>query len=219
VQRAQMKKLHLVFMIMPLLLFSQQWNERARAGDGLVGVSVGLLVEGQTRYPTPYYGPEVNGLFNDGAYHLILDIYYDRFIFGVQLSDEFLFLEKFENNAVWKPRGFNKSYASLTRTYWLTVGYNVLLNLNIKGGVGYRRGPLKPLTNRGYTATEVAQGFDYSNPESIYNTTPSLNTFSEIDYSISITYPIKVFGKFGLVPEIGYTIKHGGLLTGISIIY
>jgi hypothetical protein len=53
----------------------------------------------------------------------------------------------------------------------------------------------------------------------LYNTVPSLENFSEIDYSLSITYPIKVYGKLGVVPELGYTLKHGGLLTGISLIY
>ena len=46
-----------------------------------------------------------------------------------------------------------------------------------------------------------------------------LNKFNEIDYSLSITYPLKVYGEFGIVPELGYSLKHGGILTGISIIY
>jgi len=53
----------------------------------------------------------------------------------------------------------------------------------------------------------------------VINTLKQLDEFSEIDYSLSITYPIKVYGKFGLVPELGYTIKNAGVLTGISIIY
>lgn len=64
-----MKKRLIVFFLGPLLVFSQEWNDRAASGDGFAGVSLGFLVEGQTLYPTPYYGPEVNALFNDGAYH------------------------------------------------------------------------------------------------------------------------------------------------------
>jgi hypothetical protein len=92
-------------------------------------------------------------------------------------------------------------------------------NLNIKLGMGYRSGPIESLTSRKYTPLEVARGFNYTNPESIYNTSQALDDFSELDYSLSINYPIQFYGKFGLVPELGYTIKHGGILTGISIIY
>ena len=214
-----MKKRLIVFFLGPLLVFSQEWNDRAGSGDGFAGVSLGFLVEGQTLYPTPYYGPEVNALFNDGAYHFILDVYYDNFIVGFQVSEEFLYLEKFEQNAVWKPRGFNGSFASQTRAYWLTLGYKVIENFNVKLGVGLRSGPKKTLLNKGYKASEVAEGFSYANPEQLYNTLQTLDSFSEIDYSLSITYPIKIYGNFGLVPEVGYTIKHGGILTGISIIY
>ncbi len=214
-----MKKSLLVFSLAPLFLFAQKWNDRASSGDGLVGISIGFLVEGQTKYPNPYYGPEVNGVYNDGAYHLTLDVYYNKFIIGVQLTDEFLYLEKFDDNAVWKPRGFNRSFSSLTRSYWLKLGYNIMYNFNVKLGVGIRRGPQNQLINRGYTAGDVATGFEYSNPNSIYNISQTLDTFSEIDYSISVTYPIRVFKKIGLVPELGYNFKHGGLLTGLSIIY
>ena len=206
---------------MPLFSFSQDWNSRGNSAGGFKGVSLGLLVQGQTKYPNPYYGPEVISLHNDGAYHFIVDIYYNKFILGFQLSDEFLYLEKFDNGAVWKPRGFNSSYSSLTRAYWLTLGYNIInnSNINVKLGVGFRSGPNESLTNKDYAAFEIVDGYDYSNPESIFNTSQTLDKFSEIDYSLSITYPIKIYGKLGIVPEIGYTIKHGGLLTGISIIY
>ena len=214
-----MKSFLLFINLFPIFLFSQEWNDRVNSQPGFKGISVGFLLEGQSKYPTPYYGPEVNGLFNDGTYHFAIDIYYSRFLIGFQLSDEFLYLEKFQEGFVWKPRGFNQSYSSLTRSCWFTLGYNMIHNLNIKIGMGFRNGPIAALTNKKYTPLEVASGFNYSNPESIFNTSQTLDDFSELDYSVSINYPIKLYGKFGLVPELGYTIQHGGILTGISIIY
>ena len=217
-----MKRVIYILILLPIFSFSQEWNSRSNSSEGLKGVSVGLLFQGQTKYPKPYLGPEVGGIYNDGAYHFIVDVYYNRFIIGFQLSDEFLYLEKIDNGAVWKPRGFNGSYSSLTRAYWFTLGYNIInySNINLKLGVGYRSGPKESFTNNNYTAAQVADGYDYSNPESIFNASQLLiNNFSEIDFSLSITYPIKIYRKFGIVPELGYTIKHGGLLTGVSIIY
>ena len=214
-----MKKGFFLFCLAPLFLFSQKWNDRASSGDGLVGISLGFLLEGQTKYPTPYYGPQRTGLYNDGAYHLTLDIYYNKFILGIQFAEEFLYLEQFDQGAVWKPRGFNESFSSLTRSYWINLGYNVLYNFNVKLGVGLRTGPHKQSIHRGSTAADVALGFDYTDPNSPYNTRASLNTFKEFDYALSITYPIRVYGKFGLVPELGYHVKHGGFLTGLSVIY
>ena len=221
-----MRSFCLFVMLLPLFLFSQEvrntlWNKKSDSGDGFKSVSIGFLFQGQTKYPNPYYGPEVVGLHDDGAYHFIVDVYYNRFILGFQLSDEFLYLEKFDNGAVWKPRGFNGSYSSLTRAYWFTLGYNIIKtsNINIKLGIGFRSGPNESITNKDYTASDIANGYDYSNPKSIFNTSQGLNKFSEIDYSLSINYPIKIYGKLGIVPELGYTVKHGGLLTGISIIY
>ena len=214
------KKKLFILILISFTSFSQDWNDRAGSGVGLNGFSLGLILQGQTKYPEPYLGPKVNGLYNDGAYHFILDIYYNRFLIGFQLSDEFLYLEKFDSDgSVWKPRGYNNSYSSLTRTYWFTIGYNVINNFNIKFGAGLRIGPKRQLTNKNYTPTEIAYGYNYLNPESIFNTSNPQAKFSEIDYCLSINYPIKVYGKFGIVPEIGYTIKHGGLLTGLSIIY
>ena len=221
-----MRSFCLFIMLLPLFLFSQEvrntlWNKKSDSGDGFKSVSIGFLFQGQTKYPNPYYGPEVVGLHDDGASHFIVDVYYNRFILGFQLSDEFLYLEKFDNGAVWKPRGFNGSYSSLTRAYWFTLGYNIIKtsNINIKLGIGFRSGPNESITNKDYTASDIANGYDYSNPKSIFNTSQGLNKFSEIDYSLSINYPIKIYGKLGIVPELGYTVKHGGLLTGISIIY
>jgi hypothetical protein len=212
----------ILLLFCSFLSFSQDWNIRTSSSKAFKGVSVGLLVQGQTKYPKPYLGPKVGGLYNEGAYHFILDVYYNRLILGFQLSDEFLYLENFDaNGAVWKPRGFNGSYSSLTRAYWFTLGYNIIKtsNINIKLGIGFRSGPNESITNKDYTAAQVADGYDFSNTESIFNTSQTLDKFSEIDYSLSITYPIKIYGKLGIVPEVGYTIKHGGLLTGISIIF
>ena len=108
-----------LMLILPLFLFSQTKKnngfqsvipakllERGESDDGFKGVSLGVLFQGQSKYPNPYYGPKVDGLFNDGAYHFTIDFYYKKYIVGFQLSDEFLYLEKFDDNgAVWKPRG------------------------------------------------------------------------------------------------------------------
>jgi hypothetical protein len=214
-----MKKVFFLFSLAPLFLFSQKWNDRANSGDGLVGISIGFLIEGQTKYPTTYYGPQRTGFYNDGAYHLTLDIYYNKFILGIQFAEEFLYLEKFNQGGVWKPRGFNNSFSSLTRSYWINLGYNVFYNFNFKLGVGHRRGPQRQLIHRGSTASEVAFGYDYTDPNSPYNTRSSLNTYNEFDYSLSIAYPLRVYGKFGLVPALGYNVKYGGFLTGLSVIY
>ena len=222
-----------LILILPLFLFSQTKKnngfqsvtpakllERAYSSAGFKGISLGILFQGQSKYPSPYYGPKVDGLFSDGAYHFTIDFYYKKFIVGFQLSDEFLYLEKFDDNgAVWKPRGFNGSYSSLTRSYWLTLGYNIISKLNVKLGVGYRNGPKESLTNKNLTASQVAEGFYFSDPLNVINTLKQIDEFSEIDFSLSVNFPIKVYSKFGLVPELGYTIKHGGVLTGISIIY
>lgn len=215
-----MKKQLFILILVPFLSFSQDWNDRAISGIGLNGLSVGLILQGQTKYPKPYLGPEVSGIYNDGAYHFTLDVYYNKFLIGFQLSDEFLYIEKFESNgSLWKPRGFNNSFSSLTRTLWLTLGYNIINNFNIKFGAGLRGGPKGQLTNKSYNPSDIAYGYDYLNPESIFNTSKALDKFSEIDYSLSINYPVKVYGKFGIVPELGYAIRYGGLLTGVSIIY
>jgi len=93
-------------LLTPYLLFSQgqknnyftgvsepKWNEREGSDNGIKGVSLGVLFQGQTKYPRAYYGPRVDGLFNDGAYHFIIDVYYKKYIIGFQLTDEFLYLK------------------------------------------------------------------------------------------------------------------------------
>ena len=215
------KTLLFLLLFNSFYLFSQEWNLRTTQKKALKGISIGFLVQGQTKYPNPYYGPDLVGSYKDGAYHFIADVYYNRFIIGFQLSDEFLYLEKFDNGAVWKPRGFNGSFSSLTRAYWFSIGYNIInsTKFNIKLGIGFRNGPKEQLTSKDNLASQVTSGFNYSNPQSIYNTSESLDAFNETDYSLSITYPIKLIGRLGVVPELGYTIKHGGILTGISLIY
>ena len=200
----------LVFILTPFFLFSQKWNNRAISGDGLVGISMRFLVEGQTKYPNPYYGPEVNGLFNDSVYHFTFNVYYNKFVFAIQLAEEFLYVEKFNKNTTWKPKGFNGSFSSLIRSYWIKIGYNVIENFNLKFGLGIRNGPYKNVTNKTITAFEVAEWFDFLNPEIIYNTFQSLDRFNKLDYPVSVTYPIRVYQKFGIVPEIGYNFRHGG---------
>jgi len=214
-----MRSLFLLLMLLPLFSFSQESELVSNTNEGFKGISIGLLFEGQTKYPNPYYGPNLGGSFDDGSYHFTVDVYYKKFVFDFQLSDEFLYLEKFDNGAAWKPRGFNGSFSSLTRSYWLTLGYNIINNINLKLGIGFRSGSKQPLTNRSRKASEVAENFDYKNPLIIFNTSDLLNDFSETDYSLSINYPIKIYNRFGIVPEIGYTFKHGGLLTGFSIVY
>jgi len=62
--------------------FPQDWNSRGNSAEGFKGVSIGLLAQGQSKYPNPYYGPEVIGLHNDSAYHFIVDVYYSIYILG-----------------------------------------------------------------------------------------------------------------------------------------
>ena len=71
-----MRKLILLVILIPFFSYSQKTDVLARASMRyLKGFSLGLLVQGQTKYPSPYYGPEVKGLYNDGAYHFIADVY------------------------------------------------------------------------------------------------------------------------------------------------
>ena len=119
-------------------------------------------------------------------------------------------MEKFNKNAVCKPRGFKGSFSSWTRSYWIKIGYNVIENFNLKFGLGIRNGPYKNVTNKTITAFGVAEWFDFLNPEIIYNTFQSLDRFNKLYYFVSITYPIRVYQKFGIVPEIGYNFRHGG---------
>ena len=217
-----MRKLILLVIFIPLFSYSQKTDVLARASMRyLKGVSLGLLVQGQTKYPSPYYGPEINGLYNDGAYHLIADVYIGDLLIGFQLTDEYLYLEKTDSNGgVWKPRGFNNSYSSLTRSYWVSAGYNVYDNFNLKLNVGFRNGPTESLLLKNVSVSEIALGFDYSDASNIFNqSTASIEKYSEIDFSLSINYLIPIHKNFGVVPEIGYSFKHGGIISGVSIMF
>ena len=43
--------------------------------------------------------------------------------------------------------------------------------------------------------------------------------YSEIDFSLSVNYILKIYQNFGIVPEIGYTFNHGGITSGLSIMF
>jgi len=217
-----MRKLILLVIFIPLFSYSQKTDVLARASMRyLKGISLGLLVQGQTKYPSPYYGPEVKGLYNDGAYHFITDVYIGDLLIGFQLTDEYLYLEKTDSNGgVWKPRGFNNSYSSLTRSYWVSLGYNVYDNFNLKTSLGFRNGPAESILLKDVSVSEIALGFDYSDTSNIFNqSTASIEKYSEIDFSLSINYLLPVHKNFGVVPEIGYSFKHGGIISGVSIMF
>ena len=67
-----MRSFFLLLMLLPLFLFSQESELVSNTSEGFKGISIGLLFEAQTKYPNPYYGPNVGGLFDDGSYHLQL---------------------------------------------------------------------------------------------------------------------------------------------------
>ena len=217
-----MRKLILLVILIPFFSYSQKTDVLARASMRyLKGVSLGLLVQGQTKYPSPYYGPEVKGLYNDGAYHFIADVYIGDLLIGFQLTDEYLYLEKTDiNGGVWKPRGFNNSYSSLTRSYWVSLGYNVYDNFNLKASLGFRNGPSESILLKNLSTSEIALGFDYSDTSNIFNQSiASTEKYSEIDFSLSVNYLLPVHKNFGIVPEIGYSFKHGGIISGVSIMF
>ena len=217
-----MRKLILLVILIPFFSYSQKTDVLARASMRyLKGVSLGLLVQGQTKYPSPYYGPEVKGLYNDGAYHFIADVYIGDLLIGFQLTDEYLYLEKTDSNGgVWKPRGFNNSYSSLTRSYWVSLGYNVYDNFNLKASLGFRNGPSESILLKNLSTSEIALGFDYSDTSNIFNQSiASTEKYSEIDFSLSVNYLLPVHKNFGIVPEIGYSFKHGGIISGVSIMF
>jgi len=97
-------------MLLPLFLFSQESELVSNTSEGFKGISIGLLFEAQTKYPNPYYGPNVGGLFDDGSYHFTVDVYYKKFVFGFQLSDEFLYFAKFSEGHICFQDHPGKSY-------------------------------------------------------------------------------------------------------------
>ena len=233
-KRSKIKKLVAILFIVLNYQFSfsqtAEWKKREINTDFIKGVSFGFLVQGQTKYPNPYYGPERTGIYNDGSYHLMLDFYLKKVILGFQLSDDFLFLQNFENvviekdeiisGSIWKPRGYNDSFASLTRTIWISLGYSIFNELNLKMSVGFRNGPNESIFFNSKLPEEVALGYNFNSAENVYNTTSATqNTFSETDFSVSLNYPIPIYGNFGIVPELGYSKNHGGLVSGIGLKY
>lgn len=224
-----MKRILILFLFSSFCLHSQTWKEQSiewnkRSGDTeklLKSVSVGFLIQGQTKYPSPYLGPEINGKFNDGAYHFLIDIYLKKFIVGFQISDEYFFLEKInEDGSIWKPRGFNRSFSSLTRSYWLSLGYNIWNNLYIKTSLGLRSGYNDSLLYKNKTYEDVAIGYDFTDVSLFYNSNRSLiQDYSEKDFLVSINYLVKITGKLNLSPEFGYSINYGGITLGTSINY
>jgi len=217
-----MRKLIFLIIFLPIFSYSQKTDVLARASMRyLKGVSLGLLVQGQTKYPSPYYGPEVKGLYNDGAYHFIADVYIGDLLIGFQLTDEYLYLEKTDSNGgMWKPRGFNNSYSSLTRSYWVSLGYNVYDNFNLKTSIGFRNGPVESILLKNLYSSEIATGFDYTDPSIIYNQSTNFSDkYSEIDFSLSINYLFQIHENFGVLPELGYSFKHGGIISGVGIMF
>ena len=222
-----MKKVFfLALLLVSFYTFSQKEYSnvvllRTTKAQAFKGFSFGVLLQGQIKYPHPYYGPKVDGLYNDGAYHFIVDFYIKKFMIGFQMTDEYLYLKKADaNGAIWKPRGFNGSYSSLTRAYWISLGYNVYNNFNLKLSMGFRNGPSNSVLMNDRLPFEIAEGFNYNDPSNIFNSSEnSLNKYSEIDFSASVNYPVILYRKFGIVPEIGYSFKHGGLISGVSVIF
>ena len=87
----------------------------------------------------------------------------------------------------------NNNYSSLTRSYWVSAGYNVYENFNLKLSVGFRNGPAESILLKNVSVSEIALAFDYSDPANIFNqSTTSANKYSEIDYSLSINYLLQV---------------------------
>lgn len=209
-------------LILPFISYSQTNEVLERQGNKFIKrFALGVLVQGQTKYPSPYYGPEVKSLYNDGSYHFMVDFYIKKFLIGFQLTDEYLYLEKTDGSgAIWKPRGFNKSYSSLTRAYWISLGYNVFNDINFKLSLGFRNGPSNSLFLNNKDSSEIAKGFNYEDPSNIFNQSVNyIDTYSEVDFSLSFNYPILIYKKFGVVPELGYSFKYGGIISGVSIMF
>jgi hypothetical protein len=195
------------------------WNQRVGGGELLKSIGIGILVQGQTRYPEQYSGPTVNSLYNDGAYGIFLDLYVKKLIIGLQITDEYFFISGGNDSVIkWKPRGFNDSFSSLTRTLWFSLGYNIFSDVYLKVNIGGRRGPSEGIIHNNIPSNEVASGFDFNDVSSIYNNDDNLiNAFSEIDFSFGFNYSVAISDKLSLVPELGYSFNYGGVITGISL--
>ena len=215
-------------LLLPICCLSQDWkyqqnvwNKRSNNIDIFKGVATGALFYGQTAYPTDYYGPEVNGLFNDGAYGFFVDVFLKKFLIGFQVSDEYYFIAfEDDNGLIWKPRGFNGSFSSRTRSYWLSTGYAIWDQLYVKINAGIRTGPSEALLFKNALPEDVAVGFDFIDPFNYYNrNTNELPNFSALDFSFSITYPFSVLPQIAIVPELGYALNYGAIMLGIGVKY
>ena len=223
------RKFLIIFLFLSSYIYSQDWKEQSiqwnrRSGDSeklIKGFSVGFLIQGQTKYPSPYLGPEIKGKFNDGAYHFIIDLYLKKFILGFQISDEYFFIENVnDDGSIWKPRGFNGSFSSLTRGYWISFGYNIWDKLYIKSSFGFRTGPSNNLLNANKTFENVANGFNFTDTSLFYNSNRTLiQDYSEKDFLLSINYLIQIAGKLNFSPEFGYSYVYGGITFGSALHY
>lgn len=221
-------RLFICCLLFPLACYAQDWkyqqnhwNKRSDNINILKGVASGFVFFGQTTYPDSYHGPEINGLFNDGAYGFYIDVYLKKFIIGIQLSDEYYFIAyEDDNGQIWKPRGFNGSFSSRTRSIWLTTGYAIWDPLYIKINAGVRTGPADAIIFKNTNPEWVASGFDFDDPFNYYNrNTNELPNFSELDFSFSINYPFTLFSQFSILPEIGYAINYGSFMMGLGVKY
>ena len=77
-----------------------------------------------------------------------MDLYIKKLIIGLQITDEYFFLTGGDDSIIrWKPRGFNDSFSSLTRTLWFSLGYNIFSDFYLKVNIGQRRGPSEGIVN------------------------------------------------------------------------
>jgi hypothetical protein len=99
------------------------------------------------------------------------------------------------------------------------LGYNVFDNFNLKISIGFRNGPSESVLMKNKPPSDISNGYNYNDTSNIFNqSTNSINKYSEVDFSVSVNYPVIIYRKIGIVPELGYSFKHGGLISGISLI-
>ena len=93
-------------------------------------------------------------------------------------------------------------------------------DINFKLSLGFRNGPSNILFLNNKDSSEIAKGFNYEDPSNIFNQSVNyIDTYSEVDFSLSFNYPILIYKKFGVVPELGYSFKYGGIISGVSIMF
>ena len=81
-----MRSFFLLLMLLPLFLFSQESELVSNTSEGFKGISIGLLFEAQTKYPNPYYGPNVGAVRCKSD--RISKLTYKKIILGIELSVE-----------------------------------------------------------------------------------------------------------------------------------